>query len=115
LAQEAGDSSLRAHTAVRAHQLEGAWLDEVGRVYLKTDLGFGLLDSRDSGAFLDALALERAAALQPGDLDAWLTGQGPCIVIEGARLGLDGSARLGFLRAEDAPGRFGFERSPRPD
>ncbi len=50
VAQDAGTPALQSHTGVRTSQLRGAWLDESGRIFLMTDLGFGLLDSRDSGS-----------------------------------------------------------------
>ncbi len=106
---------LHAHTGVRVTRLRGAWLDECGRAYLLTECGFGLLDSRDTAPFLDAAAAGSRAPLQPAELEAWMNGGGPRVVIDGARLGLGGSVSLDRLRAAEAPDRFDFVRSPRPD
>ena len=37
---------LRSHTGLAA-QMQGAWLDESGRLFLSTDLGFGLVHTMD--------------------------------------------------------------------
>jgi hypothetical protein len=108
-------NSLHAHTGFRVRQLRGAWLDESGRVFLETELGFGLLDSRDTTPFLNATQGEGQEVLRPEDQEAGLTRSGPRLVVDGARLGLAGMARLEHLEADDMPGRFGFVRSPQPD
>jgi hypothetical protein len=80
-----------------------------------TDLGFGLLDSRDSGRFLDALRPDGPGKLQPGDLEAGLRDAGLSAMVHGAPLGLAGQALLGRLHAAQMPDRFGFVRSPKLD
>jgi Protein of unknown function (DUF2946) len=115
VAQDAGTPALQSHTGVRASQLRGAWLDESGRVFVMTDLGFGLLDPRDSGRFLDALQPDGPGELQPGDLAAGLRDAGLSAMVHGAPLGLAGQALLGRLHAAQMPDRFGFVRSPQPD
>jgi len=115
IAEVNGDRTLHAHTGVRMTRLRGAWLDESGRAYLQTECGFGLLDSRDTAPFLDAAAAGSRAPLQPMELEAWMNGAGPRVVIDGARLGLGGSVSLDRLHAAEAPDRFGFVRSPQPD
>lgn len=48
------DGSVRAHTGVPA-RVRQVWLDERGRVYLQTDLGFGLVHTQDTGIVADWL------------------------------------------------------------
>lgn len=43
------DGSVVSHTGTAA-QVEGAWLDEHGRLFLQTDRGFGLVHTQDMGA-----------------------------------------------------------------
>lgn len=40
------DFSVVAHTGLSAH-VSGAWLDEQGRLYLESDVGFGLVHTQD--------------------------------------------------------------------
>jgi hypothetical protein len=40
------DGALRSHT-LREAQYQSSWLDESGWLYLKTDLGFGIVHSMD--------------------------------------------------------------------
>jgi hypothetical protein len=49
-----GGPELRSHTG-RAARAQSAWLDEQGRLFLLTDLGFGLVHSLDMEAASDAL------------------------------------------------------------
>lgn len=111
----AAGAGLQSHTGQRARQLQGAWLDEGGRVFLLTDSGFGLLDSTDATQALGSLRVGAASPVRPDHLDAWLGGGGPRIVVDGAALGLQGAAELGRLRFHDAPGRFGYVLVPQPD
>ena len=52
---------VQSHTGQRA-QVRSSWLDEEGRLYLDTDIGFGLVHTMDIG--VAALAVE-AGAWQP--------------------------------------------------
>jgi Protein of unknown function (DUF2946) len=106
---------LRAHTGQRARTLEGAWLDETGRLFLLTDIGFGLLDSRDASFAAGSLRVGGVRGVHPEEMEAWLGGLGPRIVVDGGALGLDATAELGLLRARDAPARFGYVLEPQPD
>ena len=49
-----GDVLLSAHTGVAA-DFESAWLDEQGRVYVDTNLGFGLVHTLDMETAADAI------------------------------------------------------------
>jgi len=48
------DAAVTSHTGKPA-QPRQAWLDEQGRLFLDTDLGFGLVHSMDMGAAADAI------------------------------------------------------------
>ena len=65
---EAGAAApeVRSHTDLAAH-VRGCWLDEVGRLYLDTDLGFGIVHSQD---MLDAARAIEQGLWQPQPLDA---------------------------------------------
>jgi hypothetical protein len=80
-----------------------------------TELGFGLLDSRDTGRLLGALQPDGPGLKRREDRAAGLPDAGPTAVVHGAPLGLAGQVQLGQLRADEMQGRFGFARSPRPD
>jgi len=107
--------SLRSHTGRSATRLHGAWLDESGRLFLQTDIGFGLLDSADSGRAAGCFRVNGEHEFAPDDLEAWLAGGSSRVVVSGALLGLEGNADLDRLRADDAPRRFGYIRVPQPD
>jgi hypothetical protein len=46
--------AVTSHTGLPARAL-GAWLDEAGRLYLETDLGFGIVHTLDMGLAADAV------------------------------------------------------------
>lgn len=110
----AARAPIRAHTGRAARRLEGAWLDESGRLFLQTDMGFGLVDSTDSARAVESLSVGGAHPLANDDLDAWLAGLGPDISLVGHELGLQGDVTLGRLREVDMPQRFGYVRVPQP-
>lgn len=57
--KEAADDPQRfeveAHTGTRAGAVTAAWMDEQGRLFLDTDLGFGVVRSLDMDAAADAV------------------------------------------------------------
>ncbi len=55
-----GDFAVSSHTGLPAVP-RSAWLDEHGRLFLDTDLGFGLVHSLDMGPAADAVELGRWA------------------------------------------------------
>jgi Protein of unknown function (DUF2946) len=115
IAQDGGNPALQSHTGVVVSELRGAWLDESGMAFLMTDLGFGLLDSRDAGRLLDALQPDGPGPTRPEDQPPGLRDDGPIAVVHGATLGLAGQAPLGRLRTDEVEERFGFVRLPRSD
>jgi hypothetical protein len=105
---------LTAHTGARARRLDGAWLDDTGRLFLATELGFGLLDSTDAGAAARALIAEGGAPLA-ARLETVCRGERAGVRLRGAALGLTGDAALEPLVWAAAPRRFGFDPTPRAD
>ena len=65
---QGGEFALTSHTGRPAH-FHSAWLDEQGRLFLDTDLGFGLVHTMDMG--VAALAVE-AGRWTPAELP-WAT------------------------------------------
>jgi hypothetical protein len=106
---------VNSHTGVRAGRLVGAWLDEGGRIFLQTELGFGLVESTDAARVVAGFSRPDRSPVDHDEFDAWLAGRGQRIVVNGEPLSLAGDVDLGRLRAAQAPRRFGFVRSPRPD
>jgi hypothetical protein len=60
-----GGVQVQAHTGVTAGQVQGCWLDEAGRLYLSTSLGFGLVHSLDTGLAAEEIEAGRWPAWQP--------------------------------------------------
>ncbi len=73
-----GEPLLQAHTGAPAGAVSGCWLDEADRLYLATDLGFGLLHSAD---MYDAAQAVEDGRWQPRRLHS-----------------ADAPARFGFVR-----------------
>lgn len=106
--------AVRTHTNSRASQLRGAWLDEVGRLFLQTDVGFGLVDSMDAARAVESFRGVGGRRFEDDGIDEWLVGRGPEIVVVGRLLGLEGDSALARLSAAEAPRRFGYVCSPQP-
>jgi hypothetical protein len=63
---------IQSHTGQAAQAVRSSWLDEAGRLYLLTDLGFGLVHSMDMLAAADAVesGLWQPVACRAADLPA---------------------------------------------
>jgi hypothetical protein len=109
---DSSGQGLLTHTGVAARQLFGAWLDDQGRAFLRTDLGFGLVDPADTARVGEAFRTADQRVPDDGELESWLNAAGPRIRVDGARLGLSGDCELEQLRAAEAPQRFGYVRRP---
>jgi hypothetical protein len=83
---DAGRRWLISAQGARPARCAAVWIDENGRLFLETDIGFGLVHSLDTG--LAAEALEAGAWAQ----------QGP----------------LREMRFDDMPARFGYVLAPQP-
>lgn len=95
--QDAPGFPLVAHTGQAAGPLQQAWLDEHGRLFAHTALGFGLVHTADMA--LAACAVE--AALQQG------AGEDPGKGATGAWAPVE-------LRFAQMPARFGYQLLPQP-
>ena len=83
------------------------WLDEHGRAFLDTPLGFGLVHTLDTGLLADALGDALAAALElPEAAAAAASAANPLSCVH-SRLGP--VRRLSFA---DMPARFGYQLRP---
>ena len=106
---------VRAHNGSAARRLHGAWLDDQGRLFLRTDIGFGLVDSSDTRRVVETLRSGGRHLLNAEDFDAWLSGHGPSVRVCGELMGLQGDVELERLRADEAPHRFGYVCVPRSE
>jgi len=61
----ADDFSVVSHTGLPVAELRSAWLDEPGRLFLDTELGFGLVHTMDTGVASNAI---EAGLWQPQEL-----------------------------------------------
>jgi len=80
-------AALRSHTHRPAERLHGAWLDESGRLFLQTDIGFGLLDGR----IYEFNA--KATIVATGNCDAFLE-RARAADVPARRIGTTGGSRL---------------------
>jgi len=71
-----GSGHLQAHTGVHPRELQGAFADAEGRLFLETELGPGLVDSGDSAYFAERLVDGQGQALDDHRLERWMTGDG---------------------------------------
>jgi Protein of unknown function (DUF2946) len=65
--QAAAGWPLCSHTGLAA-QLQQAWLDEQGRLFLQTDMGFGIVHSMDMGVAAEAVESAQNGAWQPREM-----------------------------------------------
>jgi len=60
--ESGGQAQVASHTGLPAGEVAGAWLDEHGRLFLRSALGFGLVHTQDVG---DAARMVEAGLWQP--------------------------------------------------
>jgi hypothetical protein len=104
-----GAPQVQAHTGTWATP-RAVWLDEQGRAFLDTELGFGLVHTLDTGLLAEALgeALEAALAGRPTSLPLGAPAAAEAHTVHSAW----GPVRpLAFAQM---PGRFGYQLHPRP-
>lgn len=82
-----GQLSVTAHTGQAAGPVQDTWLDETGRLYLRTPLGLGLVHTLDTAEAADEV---EAGRWQPQDVQA-----------------ADLPARFGYVRSPAAAARAG--------
>jgi Protein of unknown function (DUF2946) len=67
---------LQAHTGVMPHELRAAFADAVGRLFLDTEIGIGLVDSQDTGKFAERLIDGEGRTLDDKGLERWTRSEG---------------------------------------
>ena len=112
IGSDAARAEVRAHTGAAATRLTGAWLDGAGRLFLRTELGFGLVDSTDAARAFAALRTVDDRLPDDVEVETWLAGRGPLMRMRGEGLGLQGEVELERLQADAAPERFGYVLQP---
>ena len=109
------DAGIVTHTDLPVRRLEGVWFDEVGRCYISSELGFGLVDSGSVERIQECLRAADGQVPTDEAVSAWLDGAQRLVRMHGAGIGLTGDVEAGRLRAETLPQRFGFIRTPQTD
>ena len=71
-----GSGRLQAHTGAHPRELQGAFADAEGHLFLETELGPGLVDSGDSANFAERLVDGEGQALDDHRLERWMAGAG---------------------------------------
>ncbi len=71
-----GNGQLQAHTGTRPRELRGVFADPEGRLLLVTELGPGLIDSRDAPEFAERLVDGQGHALDEHSVERWMAGDG---------------------------------------
>jgi hypothetical protein len=105
---------LQAHTGAHPRELRGAFADAEGRLLLVTELGPGLVDSRDTAAFAERMVDRQGHALDEHSLGRWMTGDGEAFLKpDGLEVQLGGTAiPVERVRSSDWPATFGFVARP---
>ena len=111
--RSAADCTLVAHTGLPVSATTEAWLDDLGRLGIGTNLGPGIVDDRDLAALCARLVGPGGTRYPDEMLEAWIAGDphaGP------PRLDVCGEfLALQRIPASALPERFGFDPDPRPD
>ena len=71
-----GSGRLQAHTGLYPRELQGAFADAVGHLFLETELGPGLVDSTDSTHFAERLVDGEGHALDDASFERWIADDG---------------------------------------
>jgi hypothetical protein len=109
-----GSGRLQAHTGAHPGQLQGAFADPVGHLFLATELGPGLVDSTDSAHFAERLVDDRGRALDDASLERWMAGDGAAFLRPDGLLAQHARAAVPVERvgSSDWPRTFGFVARP---
>jgi hypothetical protein len=105
---------LQAHTGTHPRELSGVFADPEGRLVLVTELGPGLIDSRDAMNLAERLVDGQGHPLDDASLERWMAGDGEAFLKrDGLHVQHAGAAvpvkRIGARRWQDT---FGFVARP---
>ena len=95
------------HTGKAPQDLLGAWIDESGALLLQSELGVGAVSDRDLPALIERIQNETGRSAE-ALLEAAAGRDGAECIMFGHRL------RVGCIRSDQVPGRFGFIARPAP-
>jgi len=104
---------LATHTGAHPRELRQAFADENGRLYFETELGPGVLDDRDTLAFLERIVDEGGRALDDGAMAEWNAGQISAeLKTEGLHVNHDNHVPIERIKSARVPEVLGFMRKP---
>jgi hypothetical protein len=104
---------LATHTGAHPRELRQAFADENGRLYFETELGPGVLDDRDTLAFLERIVDEGGRALDDGAMAEWSAGQISAeLKTEGLHVNHDNHVPIERIKSARVPEVLGFMRKP---
>ena len=109
-----GSGRLQAHTGAYPGELQGAYADAVGHLFLETELGPGLVDSADSTQLAERLVDGQGHPLDDASVERWMAGDGEAFLKQdGLHVQHAGAAvpirRIGARNWQDT---FGFVARP---
>jgi len=104
---------LESHTGVRPQELRAAFADAAGRLYLETDLGPGLVDSRDLPHFAARIVDREGSLLDEPALASWRSGAGDAYLDpDGLQVRHGTPMRILSVDGDRLPETFGFVACP---
>jgi len=104
---------LATHTGAHPRELRQAFADENGRLYFETELGPGVLDDRDTLAFLERIVDEGGRVLDDGAMAEWSAGQISAeLKTEGLHVNHDNHVPIERIKSARVPEVLGFMRKP---
>lgn len=105
---------LQAHTGAHPHELRGAFADSQGHLILNTELGPGLVDSRDTAALAERFVDRQGRTLDEAALERWLGGDGEAFVATRGLLARHDGPPIAVRRPgpDHWPHLFGFVAQP---
>ena len=105
---------LQAHTGMRPRELRGVFADAEGRLLVVTELGPGLIDSRDAPGFAERLVDGQGRALDDHSLERWMAADGEAFLSpDGLHVQHQGPVvPVERIRSKDWPDTFGFIARP---
>jgi Protein of unknown function (DUF2946) len=105
---------LQAHTGASPRELRGVFADPEGRLLVVTEVGPGLIDSRDAPRFAERLIDGHGHALDEQSLERWMAGDGEAFLApDGLHVQHDSTVvPVERVSSNDWPHTFGFVAQP---